>query len=290
MLALQLVDAGAGRVQDLAAQRQDRLGLARARLLGRAAGGIALDQKNLGAAPAIRRAVGELAGQAQLAGRGLAHDLLGALAGKALLGAPEHMLEHGAAGLGVAREPVVEVILDAELDLAAGIGRHQPVLGLALELRMGREQREQRAGGTQQVVGGDLRRLLVAGQLAIGPQRAQKGRPQRLLVRAALRRRHGVAVEAKIRLLVERPGDRPLDPALTVGELGLAHEGQLGDALALGQHGPQEILEPGREMEHLVLGHIRHAGEQGSDRNASGSRRRETGTPCCAPCGAAASA
>ena len=41
----ELVARGAGDVQDLAAQRQDRLGRAVARLLGRAAGGIALDDE-----------------------------------------------------------------------------------------------------------------------------------------------------------------------------------------------------------------------------------------------------
>ena len=43
----QLVGAGTGDVQDLAAQRQDRLRLAVTRGLGRAAGRIALDQEDL---------------------------------------------------------------------------------------------------------------------------------------------------------------------------------------------------------------------------------------------------
>src|SRR3546814_2523961 len=47
LVALQLVGRGAGDVEDLAAQRQHRLGLARARLLGRAAGRIALHQEDL---------------------------------------------------------------------------------------------------------------------------------------------------------------------------------------------------------------------------------------------------
>ena len=89
LVGAQLVGGGADRVQDLAAQRQDRLGLADARLLGRAAGGIALDQEDLGAGAPVDRAVGELARQAQLAGRGLARDLLGAPAREALLGAAD---------------------------------------------------------------------------------------------------------------------------------------------------------------------------------------------------------
>ena len=172
------------------------------------------------------------------------------------------MLEHGPAGLAVAREPVVEVVLERELDLAAGIGRHEPVLGLALELRVRGEQREQHAGAAQQVVGGDLGDLLGAGQLAIGAERAEQRVAQRLLVRAAERRRHGVAIEAGVGLLVERPGDRPFDPARAAVELRLADERQLGDAFAPGERRLEEVLEAGREMEHLALGHALSAGEQ----------------------------
>ena len=71
----ELVVAGAGDVEDLAAQRQHGLAGAVARLLGRAAGGVALDDEELGAGGGVLRAVGELAGQAQLADRGLARDL-----------------------------------------------------------------------------------------------------------------------------------------------------------------------------------------------------------------------
>ncbi len=48
-----LVGGGAGDVEDLAADRQDRLGLAVARLLGAAAGAVALDDEQLGLALAF---------------------------------------------------------------------------------------------------------------------------------------------------------------------------------------------------------------------------------------------
>ena len=67
LVGAELVAAGAGDVEDLAAQRQDRLGGAVARLLGRAAGRVALDDEELGAVRGVLRAVGQLAGQAQLA-------------------------------------------------------------------------------------------------------------------------------------------------------------------------------------------------------------------------------
>ena len=49
LVLLQLAGRGAGHVQDLAAQGQDGLGGAVARLLGAAAGAVAFDQENLGA-------------------------------------------------------------------------------------------------------------------------------------------------------------------------------------------------------------------------------------------------
>jgi hypothetical protein len=159
----------ADRVQDLAAQRQDRLGLADPRLLGRAAGGIALDQEDLGALAAIDGAIRELARQAQLARGSFARDLLGALAREPLVGPAQHVLEQRAPGLGMAGEPVIEVVLERGLDLPPGLGRHELVLGLALELRVLGEQGEQHAGAADQVVGGDLGDLLAAGELAIGP-------------------------------------------------------------------------------------------------------------------------
>src|SRR5690606_3526398 len=133
-------------------QRQDRLGLADARLLGRAAGGIALDQEDLRALASRDRAVGELARQAQLARRALARDVLGAPAREALLGPADHVLEQGAPGLVVPGQPVVEMVLEAGLDVPPGLGRHLLVLGLALELRIWDEDREESAGAAEQIV------------------------------------------------------------------------------------------------------------------------------------------
>src|ERR1700684_4168335 len=76
LVAAHLVGRGAGDVEDFAAQREDRLGRPIARLLGRAAGAFALDEEELRASGAVARAIDELAGQAQFAGRGLARHLL----------------------------------------------------------------------------------------------------------------------------------------------------------------------------------------------------------------------
>src|SRR5256885_16346255 len=75
LVGAHLVGRGARDIEDLAAQRQDRLGLAVARLFRRAAGAVALDEKDLGPGGAPGGAVGELAGEAQLPGRALPRHL-----------------------------------------------------------------------------------------------------------------------------------------------------------------------------------------------------------------------
>jgi hypothetical protein len=61
--AQHLVEAGALDVEDLAAQRQDRLVSRFAALLGRAAGRVALDDEEFGLRRIAFLAVGQLAGQ-----------------------------------------------------------------------------------------------------------------------------------------------------------------------------------------------------------------------------------
>ncbi len=102
------IEAGALDIEDLAAQRQHRLVLAVAPLLGRAAGRIALHDEQLRAVHGRARTVGELAGQAQLAGGRGAGDLLVLAPLQPLLGPLQHELQQGVGGLGLGGEPVVE--------------------------------------------------------------------------------------------------------------------------------------------------------------------------------------
>ena len=64
LVGIELLAAGARDVQDFSAQRQDRLRLAVARLLGGAAGGIAFHDEELGVLLGGGGAIGELAGEA----------------------------------------------------------------------------------------------------------------------------------------------------------------------------------------------------------------------------------
>ena len=111
-----------------------------ARLFGRAAGAVALDEKNLGAGGAVAAAIGELAGEPQFAGRALARQLALLTAPLALLGTFGNAVEKHACGRRIGAEPMVEMILDGTLDQPRRLGGGQPLLGLALELRVADEQ------------------------------------------------------------------------------------------------------------------------------------------------------
>ena len=141
LLARILSAVARGDVEDLAADREDRLGLAVARLLGRAAGAVALDDEQFGALGVVGRAVGELAGEAELArgGRGLALDLALGAAAQALVHPLEDRAEERAAAVHVVGEIMVEMVADRGLDEARRLEAGQAVLGLALEMRVADE-------------------------------------------------------------------------------------------------------------------------------------------------------
>ena len=126
-----------------------------ARLLGRAAGGIALDHEKLGAFGGGVGAVGELARQAELAHRALARDVFFLAAADALLGALDHEVEQLVGLRRIAGEPMVERVFDRLLDDPLRLGGGEPVLGLALEFRLADEHREHGAGAGHHVVRGD---------------------------------------------------------------------------------------------------------------------------------------
>ena len=162
-------------------------------------------------APAVG-AVGELAGQAQLARRGLARDLLFLAAAQALLGAVDDEVEQLVGLLRIAGEPVVERVLDRVLDDALRFGGGEAVLGLALEFRLADEHRQHAAGADHHVVAGDRRgALALADALGVVLEAAQQRGAQAGLVRAAVRRRDGVAVGVDEAVGVGDPGDRPFD-------------------------------------------------------------------------------
>ncbi len=195
LILQQLLVARAGDVEDLAAQRQHRLGVAVARLLGRAAGAVALDEEDLGVVAALARAVGELAGQAQPPCRGLARDVLALAPAQALLGALDDEGEQVVGLRRVAGEPVVEPVAQRAARrsrAASGLVSFSLVWPWNCGSRMKAESLA--AIGPSRSSAGDLRGAPVAALLAPGAQPLEQGGPEPGLVRAALRRRHRVAV------------------------------------------------------------------------------------------------
>ncbi len=259
----------AGDVQDLAADGQDRLCLAVARLLGAAAGRIALDNEQFGAFGAVGGAIGELAGQAELAarGRGLALHLALGLAAQAIVHPFEDEAQQRAAPVHVIGQEMVEMVAHRALDQRAGLGAGQPVLGLALELRLADEQAEHQLGAADDVVGGDVARALLPHQLAERADALHQCRAQARFVGAAIGRGDGVAIPAIGAVGPERPADRPFDPALAVGEILRARKEIRRRAVAPAQLLAQMIGQAAGELEHRL------------GRRIVGQQRRRTAPP-----------
>ena len=135
-MAQHLVVARFFDVQDLALERQDRLILAVAALLGRAACRFALDDEYLAARRIALLAIGQLAGQAAGVHGRLAAGQLASLAGSFARAGRVNALADDAARYGgvlveILAKPLVHELLDVSLDVAI-----QFALGLPFELRL----------------------------------------------------------------------------------------------------------------------------------------------------------
>ena len=136
--AQDLVEPGLLDVQELAAQRQDRLEPPVAALLGGAAGRVALDDVQLALGGVALLAVGELARQGHPVERALADDEVARLAGR--LAGPrgrEALLDDPPAVGRVLLEVLGDRVGERALDLARDLGVAELGLGLALELGVG---------------------------------------------------------------------------------------------------------------------------------------------------------
>ena len=159
MLSLrqQLLVARLLHVQDLAAQRQDRLELAVAALLGAAAGGVALDDVDLAQRRVLLLAVGQLAGQAHAVEHALAARHLARLArGFAGAGAVDDLAADDLGVVRVLQQPVVEQLADDVFHRAAHFAADQLVLGLAAELGLGHLDADHAGQAFAHVVAADL--------------------------------------------------------------------------------------------------------------------------------------
>ncbi len=169
-----------------------------------------------------------LPGRRSLRAARLAVDFLVLAAAQPLFGALDDEVEQLAAAFGIVGEAMVEGVAQRVFDEALGLGRGQPVLGLAQEFRLADEDRQHAAGRDHHVVGGDLRGALVLRQLGVGLQALGQRGAQAGLVRAAFGRRDGVAVGMELRIAAI-PGDGPFERAVAAGLFGPAGEDLAGD-------------------------------------------------------------
>lgn len=190
LLVLQdLVDPRLLDVEDLASDREDRLVLRVASGLGRAAGGVTLDDEDLALGGVVRLAVGQLARQGRRLQEALAAGEVAGLAGRHARGGRLDGLADDVRGLvRVAVQPVVEVLVDGLLDEGLRLRVAQLGLRLALELRLTQLDRDDRGQTLTDVVTGEVV-VLLAQQLLVArvlvDQRGQR-RTEALLVRTAL--------------------------------------------------------------------------------------------------------
>src|SRR4029453_12323213 len=111
-----LVVTGLLRVDDLAAQREHRLDLAVAPLLGGAPRGVALDEEELAELRVALRAIGELGGEALVIPSALAGEIARLAGGLAGLGRAHRLVGDLPRGGGVLLEGLAEPVVDDLLD------------------------------------------------------------------------------------------------------------------------------------------------------------------------------
>ena len=174
-----LVEARLLDVEQLPAEREDRLVAPIAALLGRATGRVALDEIELAPGRIALLAVGQLARQRHAVEGALADDEVARLAGGlAGAGGGQAFLDDPPAIGRVLVEVLAEAVGDGGLDLALDLGVAELGLGLALELRVGQLDADDRGQALADVV---------AGQVAVGV--AEHAGPARPIVERARQRR-----------------------------------------------------------------------------------------------------
>ena len=111
----------------------------------------------------------------------------------------------------IARQPVVERILDRLFDDLLRFRRGKPVLGLALEFRLAHEHRKHHGRADHHVFRGDGGgALALADALGVVLQAAQHRAAHAGFVGAAVGRRHGVAIGGEEAVGIRRPRRPPI--------------------------------------------------------------------------------
>ena len=198
--------------------------------------------------------------------------------------------EQGPAALHMVGEIMVEMVAHRILDQPRGVGRGQPVLGLALELGIADEHREHDLGAGRS----RPRPGCPSPSSAARPARRRRGcrgsARRAGPARGCRRRASGWCCNNKRRCPRPRAA-RPPPIRPSPGPFGKSCLPVKGAPVAVSRSpicSLQMVGEPAGELEHR-LGR-RLVGDQRRDRISSGSRRRRTDRPWSAPAGRAAPA
>ncbi len=159
---------------------------------------------------------------------------------------------------------MVEPVAHRRLHQPRGIAAGQPLLGLALELRIPHEGGQLARHAAGHVLRGDLRRPPVAPLLSPGAHALEQRGAEPGLVRAAQRGRHGVAVGMQEAVRALQPGHRPLRPSARA---------------AVVAHRQGGLAGPDRRDRHRRAGHILRQAVAQAAREVQHCLRRDVGAP-----------
>ncbi len=228
------VRAGLLDVQDLAANRQDRLDARVARVLGRSPGRVAFDDEELALARLVRRAVDELARQAGAVEGALSTREVARLTRRLTRARGLHRLGDDLAALfGVLFEPVGELLVGRALHQRTDRDVAELALGLTFELGFGQAHRHDGRQSLADVLAGQVLVLLLQ-QVAlarVAVDHVGDGLAEPLFVHAALDRRDAVRERVDALVVAGVPLEGDFDLLAGFGllvEADLAKEGLLG--------------------------------------------------------------
>ena len=159
---------------------------------------------------------------------------------------------------------MVEGVADRAVDDPRGLGRLQPALVLALELRLADEHRDQGGAAGHDVVGGERGGALrLADALGVILQSAQQRGAQAGLVRAAVRGRDRVAIGMDEAVRRPRATRSPIRPSRACPSFSiLADEGLVGDQRLALDIGGEVVLEAAGKVEHRLGRDLVWVGDQ----------------------------
>ena len=231
-----LVQACALDVEDLAAQREDRLRVRIPALHGRTTGGVALHEEDLADRGVFARAVLELVGHRSRLEDALAARSLTSFARcHAGAGGVDRLADDVLRLLRIPVEPVAELVTHDLLHERPRFRVAELGLGLALELRLGQLHGDDGGESLTDVLTGEVVILLLQHVLRTRVAVDQRGqsRPEAFLVRAALVRVDRVGEGEDVLGVARRPLHRHLHGDLAVGVLRLEIDDLVVDDLGV---------------------------------------------------------